>query len=650
MKKILACILVLTLLLSITACQKDEETPPVNSGQTNVGQNEGDNEDNDEDNDDDKNEDVIKEPSGSITLGSTTELSGDFFTSMWGNNAQDALVKDLIHGYGTIEFQKETAAYGVDTTVVKDLKAVENSDGSKTFEIEINNDLAYCEGTPIKAKDYVFSILFMSHPEVTDMGADTSNFIDFVGFDEYNERPEGSEEGQVNDVFTGVRLLGDYKFSVTVKAEKLPYFYDIVLASVGPYPMKVLAPNADVEDEGNGAKITGEFITEELEKTISDPDTGYRYNPTVTCGPYMLDKMDQTTKIAILKTNPNFKGDYNGQKPQIAQIVIKKVNAATQIDELVAGDVDILPKVGGKDGILPGLDACDNGSIQYATFPRCGFGKITFVCDIGPTQFMKVRQAIAHCLDVPEFARQYSGGYASTVNAAYGVAQWMYKDNAAKIGKEFDKYALDIVKAEELLIEDGWTLNENGNEFVKGTDKLRHKMVDGELMPLLIKHLATTNNPVSDLLSTMLPTNMESIGMKYEQTAVEFPVLLDHLYGDVPERIYNMMNLATGFYPQFDPFYSYNTEDRYMGIANNNYIRDDELMNYAKQMRETESSDREGYSEKWYNFQKRWNEVLPDLPLYSDEYHAFFSNKLKNYDADAFWTFRYAILYAYVEE
>ncbi|QSX04723.1 ABC transporter substrate-binding protein [Sedimentibacter sp. zth1] len=646
MKKILACILVLTLLLSITACQKDEETPPVNSGESKVGENEGNNEGNNEDND----EDVNKGPSGSITLGSTTELSGDFFTSMWGNNAQDALVKDLIHGYGTIGFQRETAAYGVDTTVVKDLKAIKNNDGTKTFEIEINNDLTYCDGTQIKAKDYVFSILFMSHPEVADMGADTSNYIDFVGYDEFNERPEDSEEGQVSEVFTGVRLLGDYKFSVVVKAEKLPYFYDEVLASVSPTPIKVLAPNADVKDEGDGAKITGEFTTEILEKTISDTDTGYRYNPKVTCGPYMLDKMDQTTKIAILKANPNYKGDYNGQKPQIAQIVIKKVNAATQIDELVAGDVDILSKVGGKDGILPGLDAVDNGSIQCATFPRCGYGKITFICDIGPTQFIKVRQAIAHCLDVPEFARQYSGGYASTVNGAYGVAQWMYKDNAAKIGKEFNKYALNIAKAEELLIEDGWTLNEKGNEFVKGTDTIRHKMVDGELMPLLIKHLATTNNPVSDLLSTMLPANMESIGMSYEQTAVEFPVLLDNLYGDVPERIYNMMNLATGFSPVYDPFYSYNTEDRYMGISNCNYIRDDELMSCAKKMRETEPSDKEGYSEKWYNFQKRWNEVLPDVPLYSDEYHAFFSKKLKNYDADSFWTFRYAILYANVEE
>lgn len=634
MKKILVLLLVLALAFNFSACSPTDNSKP------NTDDNKGSSDGTDEQ----------KEASGSLTYGSTTDMNGNFFTTMWGNNASDAIVKDLIHGYKTVDYQKETGLYEVDKTVVKELKSVENEDGTKTFEIEINNDLVYSDGSPITAKDYVFSILLSAHPEVTDIGADTSGPIDYVGFEDYNTRPEGATEGQVSDVFTGVRLLGDYKFSVTVKAENLPYFYDITYAQVRPYPMAVIAPNADIVDEGNGAKITGEFTSEILEETINNPETGYRFYPKVTAGAYMLDSFDVSTKIAILKANPNYKGDYNGQKPQIAQLIFKKVNSATQIDELVAGTVDMLGASGGKDLIEPGLNAVDEGKISVTTFPRCGYGKIVFVCDIGPTQFVKVRQAIAHCLDVPEFARQYSGGYASVVYGAYGAAQWMYQENAATIEKEFNKYALDLGRAEELLIEDGWTLNANGGEFVKGTDDVRYKMVDGELMPLVIKHLASVDNPVSDLLSSMLPANMEAIGMKYEQTVVEFPVLLDNLYGQVPERTYNMMNLATNYYPAFDPYYTYHTDDQFMGVSNTNFIRDEELMNLAKELRQTPSDDREGYSAKWLAFQRRWNELVPDLPLYSDEYHAFFSTKVKNFEVDPFWTFQYAILYAYIEE
>ena len=175
-------------------------------------------------------------------------------------------------------------------------------------------------------------------------------------------------------------------------------------------------------------------------------------------------------------------------------------------------------------------------------------------------------------------------------------------------------------------------------------------MVDGQLMPLVIKHLASSQNPVSDLLSGMLPANLEAIGMKYEQTVVEFPVLLDNMYGNVPERVYNMMNLATNYYPIFDPYYTYHTDDQFMGVSNSNYLKDEQLMNLAKDLRQTKSDDREGYSKKWLEFQRRWNELVPDLPLYSDEYHSFIANKVKNFEINPFWTFQYAILYTYIEE
>ncbi len=642
MKKILVLLLVLALVFNFSACSKPAETG------TDVNQpNDGDKTDDDSSKEPANQQ---REAAGSLTYGSNTDMNGNFFTSMWGNNAADAIIKDLIHGYKTVDYQKETGSYEIDDTVVKELKQIENADGTKTFEIEINSDLVYSDGSPITAKDYVFSALLTSHPEVTDIGANATDGIDYVGFEDYNTRPEGATEGQISDVFTGVRLLGDYKFSLTVKAENLPYFYDLTYAQVRPYPMAVIAPNADIVDEGNGAKITGEFTSEILDQTINNAETGYRFYPKVTAGAYMLDSFDVSTKIAVLKFNPNYKGDYNGQKPQVAQLIFKKINSATQIDELVAGTVDLLAASGGKDLILPGLDAVDAGKASVTTFPRCGYGKIVFVCDIGPTQFVKVRQAIAHCLDVPEFARQYSGGYASVVYGAYGVAQWMYQENAATIEKEFNKYALDLGRAEELLIEDGWTLNANGGEFVKGTDTLRHKMVDGKLMPLVIKHLASSQNPVSDLLSGMLPANMEAVGMKYEQTVVEFPVVLDNVYGNVPERVYNMMNMATGYYPAFDPYYTYHTDEQFMGNPNSNYLRDEQLMNLAKDLRQTPSDDREGYAKKWLEFQRRWNELIPDLPLYSDEYHAFFSTKVKNFEIDPFWTFQYAILYAYIEE
>lgn len=655
MKKIIAFLLALTIIFSFTACSlKDKD---------NIGE---------------KNPNEIidkqKEAKGSIIYGSTIELSGsNFFTTMWGDNIADKIVRDLIHGYETVVYKKETSSYDINKTVVKNFRTIENDDGTKTFKIELYDDLVYSDGSSITAKDYVFSILLSSHPEMAEIGARIDEFSHLVGFDEYSNGPEGSEEGQIFNFFAGVRLLDDYKFSLKVKKSELPYFYEIIYAKVFPYPMAIIAPNADIIDEGNGAKIIGEFSSEILEKTINDTETGYRFNPKVTSGPYVLDVFDKgdqlsalknntyqisketlscfNGKIAVLKYNHNFKGDYNGQKARIAQIVIGGVLQSNQIDNLVAGNIDVISAVSGKKFIEQGLSAVnDDGNISMLKFPRAGYGKLSFACDIGATQFIKVRQAIAYCIDTSELIRNYSDEYAKPIYGMYGLAQWMYKENKDVIENEFNKYSFNLEKAKELLIEDGWILNAEGDKFVEGIDDIRYKMYDGKLMPLEIKHLAPKDSPISELLSTKLSDSLKSVGMKYEQTVVELPVLQKYMRTYALERQYNMINLATNFSAVFDPYYSYHTDEQYMGVSNTNFIKDDNLMNLADEMRKVSSSDKELYSKKWLEFQRKCNELLPDVPLYSDEYHVFFSSKLKNYEIDAFWQFQQAILYSYIEE
>ncbi len=74
------------------------------------------------------------------------------------------------------------------------------------------------------------------------------------------------------------------------------------------------------------------------------------------------------------------------------------------MDELAAGTVDLIGGVSSGDSINAGLDVCDEGKAEYASYNRAGYGKIAFSCDVGPTQFAAVRQAIAYCLDRDEFA------------------------------------------------------------------------------------------------------------------------------------------------------------------------------------------------------------------------------------------------------
>ncbi len=575
-----------------------------------------------------------------VILGSSTQVNADFFSG-WTNSATNSYLKTLMSGYETVSWTKE-GRYAINPTAVKSWKATDNADGSKTYVFNIANNLVYNDGTKITAKDYVFNILYAASPQVVEIGARYGVGPEYVGYAAYHD-------GSAKE-FKGIRLLGDYSFSIQIAAEELPYYYDLSLVSVGPLPLHVIAPGVTVTDTPNGAKLSDNFTTDLLRETVLTPNTGYRYRPLVTSGPYQFESYDPADSTASVILNPKFLGAYDGAKGNIYRIIIKLTNTATQMDELKTGAIDMLQGISGGAQITRGLDLHDQGIVNFASYPRYGYGKIAFACDFGPTQFPAVRRAIAYSLDRNEFARQYTGGYGIVVNGYYGASMWEYRENKDRLDKELNSYAYNLQKAEDELVKDGWTLNKDGKAFVKGVDQIRYKKVDGELMPLSIEWANTANNPVSDLIAAMLVPEVKKIGMQINGTTVDFAVLLDHLYKDGIEKpVYGMFNLGTGFATTQAIWYYYSTDPEYFGTYNTNFIADKELESIALDMKRTDPQDQKGWAEKWILFQKRWNTLMPDIPLYSDIYHDFFNPKIVGYDSSPTWQFQYAILRADVK-
>ncbi|MGI6467309.1 MAG: ABC transporter substrate-binding protein [Sphaerochaetaceae bacterium] len=575
-----------------------------------------------------------------VILGSTTQLDENFFDG-WTNSATNAYLKGLMGGYETVSWTRE-GRYEINPTAVTSYKAVENSDGSKTYTFNIAKNLVYNDEHKITAKDYVFNILYSASPQAKEIGAQYGVGPEYVGYEKFRS-------GELKN-FAGIRLIDDYTFSIQIDADELPYFFDLSLVSVGPLPLHVIAPGVDVKDDGRGAYLTDNYTADLLRKTIMEPRTGYRYRPMVTSGPYQFENYNPADSTASVVLNPHFVGEYDGAKGSIYRIIIKLTNNATEMDELKTGAIDMLQGISGGDQITSGLDLYDQGIVNYTSYPRYGYGKIAFATDVGPAQFDAVRRAIAYSLDRNEFARQYTGGYGIIVNGYYGASMWEYIENADRLDRELNAYPFNLQRAEEELINDGWTLNKDGGTYRKGTDTIRYKMVDGKLMPLIIEWANTANNPVSDLIATMLVPEVRKIGMQINGTTVDFAVLLDHLYKEgIDEPVYGMFNLGTGFSTTQAYWYYYSTDPEYFGVYNTNFIADKELESIALDMKKTDPEDLKGWVEKWITFQKRWNYLLPDIPLYSDVYHDFFNPRIVGYDSDSTWDFRYAIIRASVK-
>ncbi len=575
------------------------------------------------------------ESSSQLIVGSVSALNADMMDG-WTNSAPNKSIKALLNGYETVSYTRE-GFFEVNKTAVKEFSDEENDDGSKTFTITLQPGLTFSDGSPITAKDYVFNILLYSSPEFGALEADNFSGIDYVGFEEFHS-------GETR-TFSGIRLLGEDTFSITVKAENFPYYFELSYAGVSPLPTSVIAPGVEISDDGEGATLSEEFTVDLFRETILDSETGYRYYPKVNAGPYCLEEYDPATKQASLVLNPNFLGNYEGQKPSIEKLIIKSVTDATMMDELAAASVGLLTQVSGT-AIDRGLDLAEEGKVEYATYLRAGYGRIAFAANHGPTQSAAVRQAIAYCLDRDEFARQYSGGHARVVDGYYGLSQREYRENREALESELIHYIYDLDKARELLVADGWTKNASGGEFQEGVDTLRYKEENGQLVPLIIKWANTANNPVSDLINTMLPGEMAKVGMELQATSMEMGKLLSELQ-QAEGQNYHMFNLGTGFGSISAVWYYYNPDlKNFGGSYNSNFLADEELYQLALEMKATEPGDTEAWDAKWLQFQKRWNQLLPDIPLYSDDYHDFFTPRLQNYTPDGLWTWENAILYA----
>ncbi len=230
--------------------------------------------------------------------------------------------------------------------------------------------------------------------------------------------------------------------------------------------------------------------------------------------------------------------------------------------------------------------------------------------------------------------------------------------------------------------------NDAGNktyESVANTDNITYKTVEinGEYyMPLAINWFGTTPNSVTDLLATTLAnsSDLASVGMVIRATAGDFDTLLGNIYRDpsmgyLGTPIYGMYNLATGWNTAvYDYAFNWRTTADWADYSSNKIMDPYDLafpydetaeklsyedavaasgdklgMDYLSMGMVYNASTEEEYHQWWMAYIERWNELMPDIPLYSNYYYDVYNANIENFKTSPFFGPAYAILYANVK-
>lgn len=576
-----------------------------------------------------------------VILGESSETSGDI-TPFWANGASDYDAYKIVSQGMEPIVRDQTGKWIENPTVLENLETTDNEDGSKTYTVTIKDGLKFSDGSPVTAQNYVFTnMLCASNEFLTDLEASEASAGNYQYYKGYAAYSSGE-----SDTFEGIHLIDDKTYSVTIDAAYVPYYYGQALLSTNPESMTLWVPeDITLEETENGVKFSDNYTTEYIADTVD----AARWNYNINSGAYMLTGYDENAYTYTLTKNPNFPGNFEGQTANIETVLVKYTPQDTMMDQLKTGAVDILYQVADGDQIEQGLDMVEEGGFDYLSYGRAGYGMISFKCNQGPTQFEEVRHAVAYLLDRVTFAQTFTGGHGLVVNGPYGSQQWMAEEYAEEIdGLNAYTYSLDSAIAE--LEAGGWVYNEDGSDY--SGSGIRYKQLDdGTYMPLIIEWFSSENNSVSDLLVTSLQQNpdVEAAGMQINQTVGSFTDLLNYYYDNTEENPYQMFNLATGFGNPYDMAYMYEPGSE----SNINAVPGEDgqkLYDLAVAMNQTEEGDDAAYAENWFNFISFWNELLPEIPLYSNDYHDFFTSKLHDFEEDGYnWDVTQAILYANME-
>ena len=652
-----------------------------------------------------------------VIVGSTTDLAGDFRWPGFGGSsagAADQDVNGLIVGYATME-TNQGGAYVWNDTAVKAHSETEDENGNLVITIEINPGLKFSDGSEIKAVNYIASILAFSTNVSVQAGHTGRSGQAFVGFDSFNAYNGEEAEGATKE-FAGIRLLDEYTFSMTVKApDYYPYYFANTYGAVSPEALGlVLGEGVEVKDDGNGAYLTEAWYEKDAEgafvKAAHLEAARYDWNTYPVSGPYYVSDWDDSTKIATLTINPEFTGNFEGQKPSIKTIVYTKIVQETQLDQFKTGQVDILSGITGGDDTKAALAVVDesNGKFDEVHYQRAGYGKLQFECDFGPTMFASVRKAVAYVLNTSEFAEAFTGGYGTVVYGPYSpdFDMWVAVEDEINM----IDYSFSVENAKQALIDGGWIYNETGAEFVEGTDTVRYKKLTAEeatdvniayasvantdgkeyktvkigddyYMPCVINWFGTTNNDVTDMLGARLvgTENVAAIGMVVRSTVGDFDKLLGEIYretsygyGGTPT--FGMFNLATGWNSAvYDYAYNWSLDPIYFGYSSNKLFDEYDVafpyyaadgshtkmsyedamaasgnklgMDYLSMAMVYDAANVDEYNQWWKAYIERWNDLMPDIPLYSNYYFDVYNAKIENFQTSPFWGPTDALLY-----
>lgn len=475
------------------------------------------------------------------------------------------------------------------------VKNYDVSEDKKTFTFHLRDDVKFSDGTPLTAKDVAFTYNTVADPSYD--GRHIALVQDIVGFKEYNEDTEGKIKSM-----SGIKIIDEHTISFTFKE----------------------ALRINIENFTNQLYIMPEHFYK-FEKGHTE-ELKAKQHEVLGSGPYKLVKFEpgQFVEFAI---NENYFGE---KKPQIEKVIIKQTQDATQTEELIAGEVDMIPGEIDPDRLET---AKDSGFIDFYQYPRSGYGYLRFNTQESPTNDKNVRKALVYGFNRKAFVDAFFKGLAKTQDVPINQVAWGY---TKELQEKLITYDYNPEEAGKLLDEAGWKIGDDGFRY-KDDEKLSVHIV------------SISDMEMWEMVAGLMADNYKKIGVELKISMMDFNSLLTKVYDERED--FNMYSMAVTYYtpdPAQDLYSSWHSKFDIPGGDNTAQFRNEKNDELLVGLRKEFDLDK---AKKMY---EEWalniNDEIPILILYANLYTDMANNRVKGYEPTAIYNWSNDIVNMYIED
>lgn len=452
-------------------------------------------------------------------------------------------------------------------------KKWEISDDKLVYTYYLRDDVKFSDGTPLTAEDVAFTLTVM-HDKSYDGPSDMIKAM-IKGGKEY-------KEGTATEI-EGIKVIDKHTLEITTTEANSSALRSVGLSSIIPkhyYGKDYKQGNLD-------------YMKDLHQKPLGS-------------GPYIMEAYVPGQEVRFVANEHYFKG-----KPKIPKLIYKVTSSDTNIQTLQAGETDMEIQINvNKDNVelLKSL-----GFLDITLYPTNGYGYIGFNHNDPKFKDKRVRQALTYGLNREEIVEAAYQGNAKVINVPQSNVSWAYTDDV-------NKYEFNLEKAAQLLDEAGWKV---------GADGIREK--DG--VKFKIHFLATTPNPVNEVIIPVAKENYKELGILFEPDMLDFNAVKEKQKKGDFDMFFLAWQLTED--PDSTNIFSTNGSQNEIGYSN---PKVDELL--AKGIKEVEIEKRKPIYHELY---KVLNEDPPYIFLYQRTDMMPINARVQGWDLSPYKKFYYSL-------